>query len=157
MHPVLRNLLWQFIYYTVEEGGTFHSPRRGISRSSSLSPLLAAFHLTQADRCFVRQARVVQYLTRWQRWPTAGGPPPAARYFPGARPRDMPEWRPGDERIGISRRIFLTHIPAPPATVVVPQILPDIHIDINRCVSDKVFDQDRRDALAHGNLLSFPG
>ena len=31
-HPVLLNLLWQFLHYSVEQGGNFHTPRRGISR-----------------------------------------------------------------------------------------------------------------------------
>lgn len=54
-HPVLRNLLYQFIHYSTEEGGTFYTPRKGIPRASSLSPLLAAFHLTEIDRHFEQQ------------------------------------------------------------------------------------------------------
>lgn len=57
-HPVLRNLLWQFIHYAVEDGGTFHSPRRGIPRASALSPLLAAFHLTATDVHFAQQSHL---------------------------------------------------------------------------------------------------
>ncbi|EDV8901038.1 hypothetical protein BGD62_003659 [Salmonella enterica] len=49
-HPILLNLLWQFLHYTVEQGGNFHTPRKGISRGAALSPLLAAFHLYDVDR-----------------------------------------------------------------------------------------------------------
>ncbi|WP_439413251.1 reverse transcriptase domain-containing protein, partial [Enterobacter ludwigii] len=47
--PILLSLLWQFLHYTVENGGNFHTPRKGIPRASSLSPLLAAFHLYSID------------------------------------------------------------------------------------------------------------
>lgn len=74
-HPALQNLLWQFLHYSVEDGGNFHTPRRGISRGSALSPLLAAFHLYTLDTQFAGQSRVryVRYMddflilsnTRW--------------------------------------------------------------------------------------------
>lgn len=57
-HPVLRNLLWQFLHYSVEDGGNFHTPRRGISRGAALSPLLAAFHLYELDSLFAKNTRV---------------------------------------------------------------------------------------------------
>ncbi|MGQ8704361.1 reverse transcriptase domain-containing protein, partial [Serratia marcescens] len=57
-HPVLLNLLWQFLHYSVEDGGRFHTPRKGISRGAPLSPLLAAFHLYEVDGHFARQSRV---------------------------------------------------------------------------------------------------
>lgn len=47
--PGLCSLLWQFLHYTVEDGGNFHTPAKGIPRASSLSPLLAAFHLYHTD------------------------------------------------------------------------------------------------------------
>ncbi|MBP4047281.1 hypothetical protein [Chromobacterium violaceum] len=40
--PRLLNLLRQFVHYSVEDGGNFHTPKQGIPRASSLSPLLAA-------------------------------------------------------------------------------------------------------------------
>ena len=52
---IRHDLLSQFLHYTVEEGGNFHSPRQGIPRASALSPLLAAFHLTETDRHFEQQ------------------------------------------------------------------------------------------------------
>lgn len=58
-HPVLLSLLWQFLHYSVEQGGNFHTPGRGISRGAALSPLLAAFHLYETDLHFEKyQARV---------------------------------------------------------------------------------------------------
>lgn len=74
--PITMELLSQFLYYSVEKGGNFHTPRRGIPRSCPLSPLLAGFHLYQLDRD-LSQRRGVRYLrfmddllilaqTRWQ-------------------------------------------------------------------------------------------
>ncbi|EBS8365466.1 hypothetical protein JYY36_002935 [Salmonella enterica subsp. diarizonae serovar 50:z:-] len=62
--PRLTLLLWQFLHYSVEEGGTFHTPAKGISRSSPLSPLLAAFHLTEMDACFAKMPgiRYARYM-----------------------------------------------------------------------------------------------
>ncbi|HGM5308652.1 TPA: reverse transcriptase domain-containing protein [Serratia marcescens] len=60
-HPVLLNLLWQFLHYSVEQGGNFHTPHRGISRGSALSPLLAAFHLYETDLHFEKRQPRVRY------------------------------------------------------------------------------------------------
>ncbi|WP_416172867.1 reverse transcriptase domain-containing protein [Enterobacter ludwigii] len=54
----LLNLLWQFLHYSVEDGGNFHTPRKGISQGAALSPLLAAFHLYELDCQFAEQSRV---------------------------------------------------------------------------------------------------
>lgn len=51
-NTVVLNLIAQFLYFTVEKGGNFHTPNKGIPRSSSLSPLLAAFHLYCIDDHF---------------------------------------------------------------------------------------------------------
>ena len=61
--PILHDLLYQFLNYTVEDGGNFHTPNKGISRGSSLSPLLAAFHLYVIDAHFSTQREV--YYTRY--------------------------------------------------------------------------------------------
>lgn len=50
--PVLRNLVHQYVRYTVEEGGTFHTPARGISRGCALSPLMGALYLADMDDHF---------------------------------------------------------------------------------------------------------
>ncbi|EIA2991524.1 transposase, partial [Salmonella enterica] len=42
----------------MEDGGEFHTPVRGIPRGSALSPLLAAFHLTETDNVFSRNRHV---------------------------------------------------------------------------------------------------
>lgn len=60
--PVLRNLLWQFLHYSVEDGGTFHTPARGISRGAALSPLLAAFHLYTPDTLMASRHPRVRYV-----------------------------------------------------------------------------------------------
>ncbi|EOI6844105.1 reverse transcriptase domain-containing protein [Salmonella enterica] len=62
--PALRSLLYQFLHYSVEEGGEFHTPVKGIPRGSALSPLLAAFHLYDCDRDFEqeRRLRYVRYM-----------------------------------------------------------------------------------------------
>ncbi|PHI30175.1 RNA-directed DNA polymerase [Budvicia aquatica] len=75
-NPILLNLVWQFLHYSVEDGGTFHAPEFGIARSSSLSPLLAAFHLYEVDAHFANQPNLdySRYMddffiiakTRWQ-------------------------------------------------------------------------------------------
>ncbi|MGP3004282.1 reverse transcriptase domain-containing protein [Serratia bockelmannii] len=41
----LLTLMTQVIHYSVETGGVFHTPTKGIARGSALSPLLGAFHL----------------------------------------------------------------------------------------------------------------
>lgn len=74
--PIAMNLLGQFMFYSVEKGGNFHEPRRGIPRGCPLSPLLAGFHLYELD-CDLASRKGVRYLrfmddlliltrTRWQ-------------------------------------------------------------------------------------------
>lgn len=53
--PVLRDLVHQYLHYTVEDGGTFHTPEKGISRGCPLSPLMGALHLYDMDAHFSRQ------------------------------------------------------------------------------------------------------
>lgn len=74
--PILLQLVWQFLHYSVEDGSTFHTPEFGITRSSSLSPLLEAFHLYEVDAHFADQPNIdySRYMddffiiakTRWQ-------------------------------------------------------------------------------------------
>ncbi|KFD24794.1 reverse transcriptase domain-containing protein [Yokenella regensburgei] len=62
--PGIRSLLWQFLYYSVENGGNFHTPVKGIPRASSLSPLLAAFHLFHVDKALtdISGVRYARYM-----------------------------------------------------------------------------------------------
>lgn len=53
--PVLRDLISQYLHYTVEDGGAFHTPEKGISRGCALSPLMGALHLYDMDEHFSRQ------------------------------------------------------------------------------------------------------
>lgn len=74
--PVLRDLVDQYIHYTVEDGGTFHTPEKGISRGCPLSPLMGALHLYDMDEHFAKQANIhyARYMddiiilakSRWQ-------------------------------------------------------------------------------------------
>lgn len=75
-NPVLRDLVHQYIHYTVEDGGTFHTPDKGISRGCPLSPLMGALHLYDMDEHFSQQPNIhyARYMddiiilanTRWQ-------------------------------------------------------------------------------------------
>ncbi|MGR5464467.1 reverse transcriptase domain-containing protein [Photobacterium damselae] len=61
--PIVLDLLSQFLHYSVESGGNFHTPKKGIARSSSLSPLLGAFHLYCIDDYFANQPNI--YYARY--------------------------------------------------------------------------------------------
>jgi RNA-directed DNA polymerase len=74
--PIMLNILAQFLNYSVENGGNFHTPKKGIPRGCPLSPLLAGFHLYELDQQLancngVRYCRFMDDLliiskTRWQ-------------------------------------------------------------------------------------------
>jgi hypothetical protein len=74
--PALYGLIAQYIHYTVEEGGEFYTPDKGISRGCALSPLMGALHLTAMDEHFSKQKHIyyARYMddiviltqTRWQ-------------------------------------------------------------------------------------------
>lgn len=57
------DLLHQFLHYSVEDGGLFHTPNKGIPRASALSPLLGAFHLHEIDAHFAKQSML--YYARY--------------------------------------------------------------------------------------------
>lgn len=50
--PVLRALLHQYLYYSVEDGGTFYTPAQGICRGCALSPRVGASLLFHVDAHF---------------------------------------------------------------------------------------------------------
>ncbi|HGB4253804.1 TPA: reverse transcriptase domain-containing protein [Salmonella enterica subsp. enterica serovar Virchow] len=50
--PALCAIVKQFVYYSVEDGGEFHTPETGISRGCALSPLLGGSLLYHMDRYF---------------------------------------------------------------------------------------------------------
>ena len=60
---VIINLLSQYLFYSVEEGGNFHTPDKGISRGCALSPLMASFQLYCMDAYFAKQKQL-----RYQRY-----------------------------------------------------------------------------------------
>lgn len=47
--PVWRELIAQYLFYSVEQGGEFHTPERGIPRGCALSPLIGASLLYHVD------------------------------------------------------------------------------------------------------------
>ncbi|TVL21175.1 hypothetical protein AYI92_06700 [Shewanella xiamenensis] len=74
--PALRSLVQQFLYYSVEYGGEFHTPEKGISRGCALSPLLGGVLLEHVDRHFAHCAGLVyaRYMDDFimltsRRWP----------------------------------------------------------------------------------------
>lgn len=74
--PVLVGLITQYLYYSVEDAGEFHTPEFGICRGCALSPLIGASLLHHVDSYFAAQegtfyARymddfVVLTRSRWQ-------------------------------------------------------------------------------------------
>ncbi|MBX9565149.1 hypothetical protein FKF78_00550 [Aeromonas hydrophila] len=61
--PVCRELMRQYLYYSVECGGEFHTPGEGISRGCALSPLIGASLLWHIDADFA--ARGELYYARY--------------------------------------------------------------------------------------------
>ncbi len=78
--PVLLSLLYQYLHYSVEDGGEIYTPTQGICRSCSLSPLFGASLLYHVDKHFDEQKGIfyARYmddfllLTR-SRWPLRHG------------------------------------------------------------------------------------
>ena len=74
--PVLINLIEQYLYYTVEDCGEFHSPETGICRGCALSPLIGGSLLHHVDSFFASENELFYsrymddflFLTR-KRWP----------------------------------------------------------------------------------------
>ncbi|EIT7187763.1 transposase [Serratia marcescens] len=72
---VLRGLLNQYLYYSVEDAGEFYTPDAGINRGCALSPLIGASLLYHVDTYFSTQRHLfyVRYMddflvlarTRW--------------------------------------------------------------------------------------------
>ncbi|MGL4666761.1 MAG: reverse transcriptase domain-containing protein [Saezia sp.] len=74
--PASRALLHQFLHYSVEYGGEFHTPTTGISRGCALSPLLGGVLLDHVDRHFASQPALTyaRYMDDFiilthRRWP----------------------------------------------------------------------------------------
>ncbi|WP_064540183.1 reverse transcriptase domain-containing protein [Buttiauxella ferragutiae] len=74
--PVLLGLISQYLYYSVEDAGEFHTPEHGICRGCALSPLIGASLLHHVDEYFAAQENTfyTRYMddfvlftrTRWQ-------------------------------------------------------------------------------------------
>lgn len=61
--PVLVGLVEQYLYYSAEDGGEFHTPEHGICRGCALSPLIGASLLHHVDSYF--NAQEGTYYTRY--------------------------------------------------------------------------------------------
>lgn len=74
--PVLVGLIEQYLYYSVEDAGEFHTPEHGICRGCALSPMIGASLLHHVDSYFSAQEETfyARYMddfvlltrTRWQ-------------------------------------------------------------------------------------------
>lgn len=60
--PVLLELVRQYLHYSVERGGEFYTPRKGLCRGCALSPLLAGFCLWAMDTYFEAQQPALRYV-----------------------------------------------------------------------------------------------
>lgn len=58
--PILLNLLYQYIYYSVEQHGEFFTPELGICRGCALSPLIGGSYLYDLD-CALNAQRGLFY------------------------------------------------------------------------------------------------
>lgn len=62
--PIILNLLGQFLFYAIDNGGVFTESQQGMARGSALSPLLGAFFLYQLDQAFesIKGVQYVRYM-----------------------------------------------------------------------------------------------
>ncbi|WP_234704188.1 reverse transcriptase domain-containing protein [Aeromonas veronii] len=72
--PLLRVLIGQYLAYSVEAGGEFHTPERGIPRGCALSPLIGASLLYRLDAELGECGYYARYMDDFiilarQRWP----------------------------------------------------------------------------------------
>ena len=74
--PILIDLITQYLYYSVEDGGEFYTPEKGICRGCALSPLIGGSLLYHVDYYFASDNRL--FYTRYmddflfltsKRWP----------------------------------------------------------------------------------------
>lgn len=64
--PLLQDLIAQYVHYTVECGGEFYTPEKGICRGCALSPVMGALHLATMDEHFrVQMQRLGIYYARY--------------------------------------------------------------------------------------------
>ena len=81
----LRQVIYQYIDYSVEDGGEFYTPPSGIPRGCALSPLPGASFLWYVDGGFERERGLfyVRYMDDFlflsqRRWPVRSGNCPTA-------------------------------------------------------------------------------
>lgn len=74
--PALRSIIRQYLYYSVEDGGEFYTPKAGICRGCALSPLIGASLLYHVDAHFASMGGVfyARYMDDFvvltgHRWP----------------------------------------------------------------------------------------
>ncbi|MGT3828534.1 reverse transcriptase domain-containing protein [Enterobacter kobei] len=64
-NAVLRNLIEQYVYYSVEDAGIFHTPENGIMRGCALSPLIGGALLRHIDGYFGSFEPETLFYTRY--------------------------------------------------------------------------------------------
>lgn len=64
-NPVFRELIWQYLYYSVEDAGEFHTPENGIMRGCALSPLIGGALLRHIDGYFGSFNQDTLFYTRY--------------------------------------------------------------------------------------------
>ncbi|HGG6427541.1 TPA: reverse transcriptase domain-containing protein [Salmonella enterica subsp. enterica serovar Kottbus] len=86
--PHLKQLIHQYVDYSVEDGGEFYTPPSGIPRGCALSPLLGASFLWYVDGGFEREEGMfyVRYMDDFlylsqRRWPVRRAIARLHRYF----------------------------------------------------------------------------
>lgn len=84
----LRQVIYQYIEYSVEDGGEFYTPPSGIPRGCALSPLLGASFLWYVDGGFERERGLfyVRYMDDFlflsqRRWPVRRAVARLHQYF----------------------------------------------------------------------------
>ncbi|RHH96561.1 transposase [Enterobacter cloacae] len=64
-NEVHRNLIKQYVYYSVEDAGEFHTPENGIMRGCALSPLIGGALLRHIDGYFGSFEQETLFYTRY--------------------------------------------------------------------------------------------
>jgi hypothetical protein len=86
--PPCLSLLRQYLWYSVEDGGEFHTPATGIARGTAISPLIGGAFLWWTDQYFSGRPGLfyIRYMDDFlmlsdRRWPIKRGLRDLSRFF----------------------------------------------------------------------------